>query len=88
MKRAAPPAPWRAEEFLKTVVPAIIESPAYEEGGLIAITSTQAPQVGEHADPSSCCVTPEYPNMPPPRKPKRRRGRSNQAAAAAASACC
>lgn len=55
-----------SEEFLKVVVPAILESPAYEEGGsLIAITSTEAPQAGEHADPSSCCGTPEYPNMPP-----------------------
>ncbi len=55
-----------SEEFLKVVVPAIVESPAYEEGSsLIAITSTQAPQVGEYADPSSCCGTPEYPNLPP-----------------------
>ncbi len=52
------------EPFLKTVVPEIKASPAYKEGGLIAITSAQAPQVGPTADPSSCCATPEYPNLP------------------------
>jgi len=41
-------------------------SEAYKEGGLIAITSAQAPQTGEHADQSSCCVYPAYPNLPPP----------------------
>jgi hypothetical protein len=41
-------------------------SPAYEEGGgLIMITSAQAPQAGEHPDPSACCLAPEYPNLPP-----------------------
>jgi hypothetical protein len=53
-----------AEPFLKTVVPEIKASPAYKEGGLIAITSAQAPQAGPAADPSSCCATPEYPNLP------------------------
>ncbi len=56
-----------AEEFLEEVVPEIVASPAYEaEGGLIAITFDQAPQEGEAADPSSCCATPEYPNLPAP----------------------
>jgi hypothetical protein len=54
------------EPFLKRVVPAIMASAAYKEGGLIAITSAQAPQTGEHADQSSCCVSPAYPNLPPP----------------------
>jgi hypothetical protein len=49
---------------LKTLVPAIMASPAYEEGGLIMITSAQAPQAGEGADPSGCCLAPEYPNLP------------------------
>lgn len=54
-----------AEGFLKTVVPEIKASPAYEEeGGLIAITFDQAPQEGPAADSSSCCATPEYPNLP------------------------
>lgn len=52
------------EEFLKTVVPAITASPAYREGGLIAITSAEAPQSGEHADSSACCVYPAFENVP------------------------
>lgn len=56
-----------ADEFLKAIVPEIVASPAYElEGGLIAITFDRAPQEGEAADSSSCCATPEYPNLPPP----------------------
>jgi phosphatidylinositol-3-phosphatase len=55
-----------AEAFLKTVVPEIEASPAYEEGGLIAITFDQAPQAGPAADTRSCCGTPAYPNLPPP----------------------
>lgn len=56
-----------AEGFLKTVVPEITASPAFEEeGGLIAITFDQAPQVGDKIDSSSCCATPEYPNLPAP----------------------
>lgn len=56
-----------ADAFLQVVVPEIVASPAYEdEGGLIAITFDQAPQEGEAADSSSCCATPEYPNLPPP----------------------
>lgn len=55
-----------AEGFLKTVVPQIAASDAYEEGGLIAITFDQAPQQGPSADSSSCCATPEYPNLPAP----------------------
>jgi phosphatidylinositol-3-phosphatase len=53
------------EGFLRTIVPEITASPAYEEeGGLIAITFDQAPQAGPAADSSSCCATPEYPNLP------------------------
>ncbi len=57
------------EGFLRRVVPAIMGSDAYKEGGLIAITSAEAPQTGEHADPSACCVVPEYPNLPPATTP-------------------
>jgi len=53
-----------ANQFLKTVVPEIKKSPAYKDGGLIAITFDQAPQTGEHADPSACCSSPAtYPNL-------------------------
>jgi len=54
-----------AEPFLEKVVPEIEASAAYKKGGLIAITFAQAPQVGSAADASSCCATPEYPNLPP-----------------------
>lgn len=53
-----------AEEFLQKVVPAITASEAYKEGGLIAITSAEAPQAGEKVDSSACCVYPAYPNVP------------------------
>ena len=56
-----------ATSFLETIVPEIVASPAYEEeGGLIAITFAQAPQEGPATDSSSCCATPEYPNLPEP----------------------
>jgi len=58
-----------AQGFLETVVPEIAKSPAYKEGGLIAITFDQAPQVGPGADSSSCCANPEYPNLPAPATP-------------------
>jgi hypothetical protein len=60
------------ESFLREVVPPILASAAYREGGLIAITSAQAPASPEAPDQSSCCLTPEYPNLPavaPPAKP-------------------
>jgi hypothetical protein len=50
-------------EELKTLVPTIMASPAYEEGGMILITSAQAPQAGDNADPSGCCLAPAYPNL-------------------------
>jgi hypothetical protein len=52
-------------DALKTLVPAILASPAYAEGGLIMITSAQAPQAGEGADQSACCLAPRYPNLSP-----------------------
>jgi hypothetical protein len=53
-----------AEEFLRRIVPALQASPAYKEGGLIAITSAQARQTGPTPDASSCCISPTYPNLP------------------------
>ena len=52
-----------AESFLQTVVPEIEASDAFQVGGMIAITFAQAPQSGPAADSSSCCGTPEYPNL-------------------------
>jgi hypothetical protein len=58
-----------AQPFLETVVPQIEASLAYKTGGLIAITSAQAPQTAAAPDTSACCATPEYPNLPPPTTP-------------------
>ncbi len=58
--------PAETESFLREAIPQIVASPAYEEGGLIAIVSTQAQQGGEAPDTSACCVYPAYPNIPPP----------------------
>ena len=53
-----------ANRFLKSVVPEIKRSPAYKDGGMIAITFDQAPQTGQYADPSACCASPaSYPNL-------------------------
>ena len=53
-----------ANSFLKSVVPEIKRSPAYKDGGMIAITFDQAPQTGRYADPSACCSSPaSYPNL-------------------------
>lgn len=60
-----PADPAASEEELKTIVPSIQSSFAYKDGGLIVITSAQAPQEGESADSSACCISPEYPNLPP-----------------------
>jgi hypothetical protein len=53
-----------SDSFLSTVVPEIEDSPAYKAGGLIAITSDQAPQSGPDADASGCCMTSTFPNLP------------------------
>ncbi len=53
-----------ADGFLASVVPQIESSPAYKTGGLIVITFDQAPQSGPGADPSGCCMTSAFPNLP------------------------
>ncbi len=55
-----------ADAFLQTVVPQIQASPAYKDGGLIAITFAEASQSGPNPDQSACCTTTDYPNLPPP----------------------
>jgi phosphatidylinositol-3-phosphatase len=53
-----------ANRFLKTVVPEIKRSAAYQADGLIAITFDQAPQAGADADSSACCSSPAtFPNL-------------------------
>ena len=58
-----------ADTFLQKVVPQIQASPAYKDGGVIAITFDQAPQSGDNADQSACCNTPTYPNLQPAATP-------------------
>ncbi len=50
-----------ADAFLRGVVPEILASPAYRKGGLLIVTSDQAPATGEYADSSSCCLQPRFP---------------------------
>ncbi len=58
-----------ADQMLQQVVPKILASPAYKQGGLVVITVDQAPSSGEFADSSACCGQPSFPNMPPPSGP-------------------
>jgi hypothetical protein len=55
-----------ANTFLKRTLKQIEASPAYKASGLIMITFDHAPQTGPDADPSACCSTPAYPNLPAP----------------------
>jgi len=52
-----------ADGLLKTLVPEIVSSKAYKDGGLLAITVDEAPSSGEFADSSSCCGQPRFPNL-------------------------
>ena len=55
-----------ADALLRQLVPEITGSPAYREGGLLAITADEAPSSGEFADSSSCCGAPAFPNLAAP----------------------
>ncbi|ADB53186.1 alkaline phosphatase family protein [Conexibacter woesei] len=50
-----------ADAFLERVVPQILNSPAYSAGGLVVITSAQAPQPAQTAA-KPCCGPAAYPN--------------------------
>lgn len=52
------------EGQLEPLIAEIKESLAYKDGGMIAITSAQAPQEGEKPDASGCCIDPAFPNLP------------------------
>jgi hypothetical protein len=54
----------QADAFLQQVVPQILDSDPYKNGGMIAITFDQAPQTGENADHSGLADMPAYPNLP------------------------
>lgn len=62
---AAPAGMPAADGFLKQVVPEIMRSKGYRNGGLLLITVDEAPTTGEFADSSSCCEQPRFPNLPP-----------------------
>ncbi len=47
-----------ADAFLRRIVPEILAAPAYRHGGLLIVTTDQAPATGEYADSSSCCEQP------------------------------
>jgi phosphatidylinositol-3-phosphatase len=53
-----------SEAFLRHVVPEILDSAAYKQGGLLVITTDQAPATGPAADSSSCCAQPSFPGIP------------------------
>jgi phosphatidylinositol-3-phosphatase len=54
-----------ADALLAQIVPKILASAAYKQGGLLLITADEAPSSGESADSSSCCGQPSFPNLPP-----------------------
>ncbi len=62
---AAPAGMPAADGFLKKVVPEIMRSKAYKDGGLLLITVDEAPTTGEFADSSSCCEQSRFSNLPP-----------------------
>ena len=70
-----------AETFLRRVVPEILASPAYRKGGLLIITTDQAPTTGEYADSSSCCMQPRFPAPAAPSPPTLPAGTTNAATA-------
>ncbi|MGH2958026.1 MAG: alkaline phosphatase family protein, partial [Solirubrobacterales bacterium] len=52
-----------SDAFLQTVVPKIMASKDYLDGGLIAITFDQSPQGLPDSDVSGCCGQPVFPNL-------------------------
>ena len=67
----APAGPVSADGVLQQIVPEIMTSTAYKKGGLIAITTDEAPSGGEYGDSSSCCGQPSFPNLAAPSGPGR-----------------
>jgi hypothetical protein len=57
-----------ADAFLHHVVPEILAAPAYRSGGLLIVTTDQAPATGLYGDSSSCCMQPRFP-VPPVQSP-------------------
>jgi hypothetical protein len=55
-----------SDDFLRQVVPKIMSSKDYLDGGLIAITFDQSPQGAADSDVSGCCGQPAFPNLANP----------------------
>jgi hypothetical protein len=55
-----------SDDFLRSVVPKIMSSKDYLDGGLIAVTFDQAPQGAADSDVSGCCGQPVFPNLQSP----------------------
>jgi phosphatidylinositol-3-phosphatase len=54
-----------ADAFLRKWIPVIQASPAYRQGGMIVVTFDEAEAgPGGHADSTSCCGQPQFPNTP------------------------
>ncbi len=51
-----------ADRFLKSWVPKILASPAYQADGMLIITFDEAELSGDHGDSTACCHTPASPN--------------------------
>lgn len=55
-----------ADEFLRTWVPKITDSPAFRHDGLLVITFDEAELFGDHADATACCNEVAGPNAAAP----------------------
>jgi phospholipase C len=58
-----------ADAFLKLWVPRIMDSPAYQAGGMLIVTFDEAEATGNNTDARSCCNQPAGPNTPNPGGP-------------------
>jgi phospholipase C len=55
-----------SDAWLQAQVPAILDSPAFKQDGLLIITFDEAEVVGTQADATACCNTPPSPNAAMP----------------------
>jgi phosphatidylinositol-3-phosphatase len=53
-----------ADEWLRTWIPKILASPAYQRDGLLLVTFDEAEGSGPDADASACCNEAQFPNTP------------------------
>jgi phosphatidylinositol-3-phosphatase len=53
-----------ADQWLRTWIPRILASPAYQRDGLLMVTFDEAESSGPNADASACCNEAQFPNTP------------------------